>query len=196
MFYIAIILWLSLLTGHAIYRERNSAELKTQIKYLLPFVQDKTLKALTSCIKDDKNSSLEFNEHGDLIEKKEEEIQNKPQFFNEKFIPIPNIIKCDSIDEAIKSKFAYKLAKYRTSIQRQSIITCSSKVCLFWKPGTIFCVNNGQQIFILPEESNHPIVLHDNNEKYIGKITVEPFENWKNDFLIELLVLPEEYLEV
>lgn len=198
MFSIIIIIWLSGLTYWLIRHTRKFSkfsELEGKIKYLLPFVQDKTLKALTSYIYNDKNSSLEFDENGDLLEKSKENLENS-KYFNKEFTPIIDIIKCKTIKEAIDTKLVHKLAKYRDSIIRQKIYTDSNKVSLFWQPGTIFSQDFGgeKQIHLLLENKNPLILFNSKNPEKKGCHTAISFEEFGSGRKIELLVLPEEYL--
>lgn len=190
-----IIIWLSILSGITGYLIYNKFELEKKIKYLLSFVQDKTLKALTSYISDDNSSSLEFDENGDLLEKSKQNLQNS-KYFNKEFTPITDITKCKTIKEAIDTKLVHKLAKYRDSIIRKKIYTNSNEVSLFWQPGTIFCLNAGDQkeIYLLLKNQTPLVLFNSKISENIGLHASISFEEFGDKRIIELLVLPEEYL--
>lgn len=197
MFTILIFSWLTILTGCLVIFGRKYLNLKNEIKYLLPFVQDKTLKALTSYIENDKGSELVFDKNGELLEKKIEINQVESEnLFNENFIPLPENCKVNSIEEAISKKIAHKIAQYRYSIDRNKIFTRPNKVCLFWKPGTIFVkyFDSSYSLFILMKNNKCQWLYDSNKERTIGAETREEFANLY-DSNIELLALPEEYLK-
>lgn len=193
---ILIISWLTILTGYVIFFKIDFSKLKIDIKYLLPFVQDKTLKALTSYINDDDNSELKFDENGDLLEK-EKPSTFQASLFNKKFTFLPEDCKCFSIHDAILKRIAHKIAKYRFSIDREKITTKPNKVCLFWKPGTIFAQLANKDIiqFFVLRENAKPLFLYSSVDKgREGNGADSSFENFTNAD-IELLALPEEYLK-
>lgn len=195
-----MIIWLSVLTGYVGLLKRKLFKSEANIKYLLPFIQDKTLKALTSYIDNDSDELL-FDENGELVEKlkkiesESETTKISNNLFNKKFEPLPEDCKCRHINEAIQKRIVHKIAKYRFYLDRDPITTSPSKVCLYWKPGTIFAQtgNDWVQFFILTE--TNPFNLYSSvDDKRAGNYAVSSFENFTNA-KIELLALPEEYLK-
>lgn len=192
---ILMIIWLTVLTGYVGLLKRKLFKSESNIKYLLPFIQDKTLKVLTSYIDND-SDELSFDENGELVEKlKLESKASRNNLYNEKFTTLPEDCKCESTEEAIQKRIVHKIAKYRFSLDRDKITTIPSKVCLHWKPGTIFSQtgNNWIQFFILTEVN--PFCLYsDVDNKKADNYAISSFENFTNA-KIELLALPEEYLK-
>lgn len=190
-----MIIWLTLLSGYVGLLKFKLSKSETTVKYLLPFIQDKTLKALTSYIEND-SSELSFDENGELLEKETPKLSES--LYNEKFTMLPDDCKAASLEVAIDSKLVHKIAKYRFSIDREKITTLPDKVCLFWKPGTIFAefagsANKNIQFFVLRKNKN-PLFLYSSIDKTReGQETSNSFENFVNNS-IELLALPEEYL--
>lgn len=198
---IIIFSWLTLLTisigivNMKYVRKYN--KLEANVKYLLPFIQDKTLKALTSYIEDN-NNELTFDENGELLEKSELKEIKSENLFNDNFTPLPVDCKVSCLEEAIHKKLVHKIAKYRFSIDRNKIFTRPGKVCLFWKPGTIFADYYNKSLkeyslFVI-KNNNKCQWLYSCDEKLIGSETVNDFSNFL-DRDIELLALPEEYLK-
>jgi hypothetical protein len=74
---ILMIMWLAVLTGYVGLLKQKLFKSEASIKYLLPFIQDKTLKVLTSYIDNDSNE-LSFDENGELIEK-QNKIELEPE---------------------------------------------------------------------------------------------------------------------
>lgn len=192
---IIMIIWLTVLTGYVSLLKRKLSKSEANIKYLLPFIQDKTLKALTSYI-DNESDELSFDENGELLEKLNLESKaSRNNLYNEKFTTLPEDCKCESTEEAIQKRIVHKIAKYRFSSDRVKITTFPSQVCLFWKPGTIFAqiAEDGVQLLILTEKEN-PLILYSSiDQSREGNFTRASFENFTNA-KIELLALPEEYL--
>lgn len=195
MITILITIWLSTLTGYVIILNRIHSNLKEKIKYLLPFVQDKTLKALTTYIEDD-NDELIFDENGELVEKTKETIkieENGNSLFNKNFTKLPEDCKASSIEKAIEYRLVHKIAKYRLSIEREQITTTADKICLNWKPGTVFAQDDTKQIYIISKYTNPIILYSDINSDWEGTPTIPSLENFPK-IKLELLALPEEYL--
>lgn len=196
---ILMIIWLTVLTGYVGSLKRKLFKSEANIKYLLPFIQDKTLKVLTSYIDND-SDELSFDENGELVEKLKKIETNlksaivSDKLFNEKFEPLPEDCRSKSVEEAIETRIAHKIAKYRFYSNHSKIITYPNKVCLHWKTGTIFAqmASDGIQFFILTETK--PFFLYsDIDKKREGGFTKLFFEDFPNAKL-ELLALPEEYL--
>lgn len=196
---IIIFSWLTLLTISIgivnIKYVRRYNKLEANVKYLLPFIQNKTLKALTSYIEDD-NSELTFDENGELLEKLESKEIKSESLFNDKFVPLPEDCKVNFLEEAISKNIVHKIAKYRFSIDRNKIFTRPGKVCLFWKPGTIFAdyYNKGYSLFILLNNNKCEWLFSTEDERRIGQHTNNDLANFI-DRDIELLALPEEYIK-